>query len=125
MSLNNESSKIPTIGVIVTIYNAEAVISELVSQITQSLSNIDDNYRVLFIDDGSKDSSWIELKRNCEFNSKLKAIKFSRNFGQHTALSAGLQILDAKYIVIMDGDLQESPDNIRLLYDRITKADCD
>jgi glycosyltransferase involved in cell wall biosynthesis len=68
------------------------------------------------VEDGSRDASWDKIELNCMKNAKVKGIKFSRNFGQHYAISAGLQCASGQWVVVMDCDLQDNPKYIKDLY---------
>lgn len=123
--MNDNTLKIRQIGVVVTIYNAQQIIATLVEELVTQLIKMNLTYEVVFVEDGSNDASWSELEKCCVKNENLKAIRLSRNFGQHVAISAGLNSVDAEYVVLMDGDLQENPSNIGILYDRILHTDAD
>lgn len=75
-----------------------------------------DNFEIIIIDDGSTDSTWKRIEEIGEKNSKLKGIKFSRNFGHHYAITAGIAESSGDWVVVMDGDLQDRPEVIPDLY---------
>ena len=79
------------ICVVAPIYNEELTISEFVKQVTNTLTQISVDYEIILVDDGSKDNSWEKIKKEVLSNSKIRGIKFSRNFGHHYAISAGLR----------------------------------
>jgi glycosyltransferase involved in cell wall biosynthesis len=107
------------ISVVAPIYNEEQTISEFVKQVTNTLNQISIDYEIILVDDGSNDNSWEKIKTEVISNSNIRGIKLSRNFGHHYAISAGLHKANAKWIVVMDSDLQDRPDVIKDLY---TKA---
>lgn len=97
------------ISVISPVYRAENIVQELVSRITTHIKAITDNYEIILVEDGSPDNSWIEIEKQCRINDKVVGIKLSRNFGQHYALTAGLQECTGDYAIVMDCDLQDDP----------------
>lgn len=106
----------PELSIIVPIYNEAPIISELYNRVSQSVSGITKSYEILFVNDGSKDSSIQELKKIATTDSHVLYINFSRNFGHQIAVTAGLHYAKGNAIVIIDGDLQDPPELIPELY---------
>ena len=104
------------ISVVSPVYKAESIVEELVRQIIIHTEEISDNYEIILVDDDSPDNSWAKIRRICANNPKVKGLKLSRNFGQHYAISAGLKYTNGDWIVVMDCDLQDRPDEIPNLY---------
>ncbi len=102
----------PIISVVSTVYLSAKIVDELVKQITGEVSKITSNYEIILVDDNSPDNSWQIISQNCLLDSKVKAIKLSRNFGQQTAISAGMRYATGDFTIIMDGDLQNPPEAI-------------
>jgi dolichol-phosphate mannosyltransferase len=100
------------ISVIIPIYNEEQIIQELYNRLQKSVSQISQNYELLFVNDGSKDHSMLELIKLTQKNSRVFYINFSRNFGHQVAVTAGLDASKGKSVVIIDGDLQDPPELI-------------
>ena len=92
----------PLISVVITVYNEEDNIQPLLEATYSALEAID--YEVILIEDGSTDRTIAEVKKYA--NSRTKLIIFNRNFGQTTALAAGIDMATGEYIATMDGDLQ-------------------
>jgi glycosyltransferase involved in cell wall biosynthesis len=113
------------ISVVAPVYNNATALSELSSRLEATLGGSFSNYEVLFINDGSRDDSLKLLKKLAQNNSHLKVINLSRNFGQHPAICAGFENATGDYIVLMDADLQDSPEDIVKLYEKITSEACD
>jgi dolichol-phosphate mannosyltransferase len=107
------------ISVVVTIYNAEQAIPELLQRLQRSVSSVTADYELIFIDDRSKDQSWKLLKPYAAADNRIKIARMVRNFGQHSAISAGLHLANGDYVVMMDGDLQDEPEVIPELYRQI------
>jgi glycosyltransferase involved in cell wall biosynthesis len=74
------------------------------------------SYEVIFIDDGSRDGTWEEIKKISEANPSIKGIQFNRNFGKSAALQTAFKIAQGEVVITMDADLQDSPDEIPELY---------
>ena len=110
--------------VISPVYKAEEIISELVTRIEDSASKITSDFEIILIDDCSPDGSWKVITDICKKNSKVKGIKFSKNFGQHYAITAGLKESKGDYIIIIDCDLQDDPSYIPEMYKKLLE-DCD
>ena len=104
------------ISVVIPILNEDSLIEELVKRVSNATSEISQDYEIIVVDDGSTDSSWKKLGEVGGKNSKVKGIKFSRNFGHHYALTAGLEVSSGEWVVVMDGDMQDRPEVIPQLY---------
>ena len=104
------------ISVIVPIFNEQKIIGELYDRLKATVSQISENYEFIFVNDGSKDHSLLELLKLSELDERVFYINFSRNFGHQIAVTAGLDICKGKAVVIIDGDLQDPPELIADLY---------
>jgi polyisoprenyl-phosphate glycosyltransferase len=113
--LNMDNVKI---SIISPIYGAASLIPELVSRIEKSVSKISSNYEIILVEDNSPDESWEVIKRLVETNEKIVGLSLSRNFGQQNALNAGFDHSTGDYIVTLDCDLQDEPENIVQLYSK-------
>lgn len=107
---------IPLISIVSPVYQGEKMVSELVRRNVESVSSITDDYEIILVNDASPDNSWEEIMKQCENNSKVKGINLSRNFGQHYAITAGLSYAKGDWVVVMDCDLQDKPEEIPNLY---------
>lgn len=101
----------PLISIVITVYNEEDNIQPLLEATYSALEEID--YEVILIEDGSTDRTVAEVKKYA--NSRTKLIIFNRNFGQTTALAAGIDMAIGEYIATMDGDLQNDPTDIPVM----------
>jgi len=104
------------ISVIIPIFNEQEIIQELYDRIQKTVSQISENYEFIFVNDGSKDNSMLELLKLTEQDERVFYINFSRNFGHQIAVTAGLDKCNGKAVVIIDGDLQDPPELIADLY---------
>lgn len=100
------------ITILIPVLNEEKTIEPLVDLIREVMKKVTKNYDILFVDDGSRDRTFYVLKKIHEKYSNVKIIKFRRNFGKAAALSAGFKEANSKYIITMDGDLQDDPREI-------------
>jgi glycosyltransferase involved in cell wall biosynthesis len=112
------------ISIVIPLFNEEESLSPLWDWIQKTLSD-KYTYEVLFIDDGSKDDSWKVIEGLAKNNSKIRGIKFQRNYGKSAALQKGFEACQGDVVVTMDADLQDSPEEIPELYDMIIKEDYD
>lgn len=98
------------------VYRGEKMVAELVRRNVESVSSITDDYEIILVNDASPDNSWAEIVKQCATNPKVKGINLSRNFGQHYAITAGLHYATGEWVVVMDCDLQDRPEEIPNLY---------
>ena len=96
-------------SLIIPCYNEEEVITKAYNQITEDLKILNENYELIFVNDGSKDNTWNILKSFASNDKRVKLILLSRNFGQEAALRAGLENARGEYIGFIDADLQDPP----------------
>ena len=92
------------------------MVEELVTRIVASVSSITDDFEIILVNDASPDNSWAEIERQCTLNPRVKGLNLSRNFGQHYAITAGLTYSTGEWVVVMDCDLQDRPEEIPNLY---------
>ena len=108
-----------SISVVVPIYNDQEVIAELHRRLRPVLEAITDRYELILVDDGSRDRSWEEMLKVRQANEHVRAVRLSRNFGQQSAIAAGLSLTSNDLIVLMDSDLQDRPEDIPTLIDAL------
>ena len=106
------------ISVVIPVYNEERNLAPLCRRLKSTLSRFSKSYEVIFINDGSSDSSLPELKKLRKADRKIKIVSFSRNFGHMAAVSAGLKAASGKKVVVMDADLQDPPEVITKMYSK-------
>lgn len=113
----------PQISVVIPIYNEEENLPELHRRLKNVLENeLGVSYEIVFVDDGSYDNSWSIIENLYARNRNVKGINFSRNFGHHIAITAGLDYLQGDTVVLMDGDLQDPPEEIPRLYEKFEEG---
>jgi glycosyltransferase involved in cell wall biosynthesis len=109
---------LPTISIVVPLFNEEALAIELNHRLIQAVSGISENWEIVYINDGSRDNTLSLLRQFAKQEARVRYISFSRNFGHQIAISAGIQHARAEAIVIIDGDLQDPPELIPALYSK-------
>jgi glycosyltransferase involved in cell wall biosynthesis len=107
----------PHISIVSPVYNeASATIKTLVERLVRAITNITDDYEIILIDDGSHNDAWESICAIAAVNPMIKGIRLARNFGQHSAIAAGLDHTSGDWVVVMDSDLQDRPEVIPELY---------
>lgn len=109
------------LSVVVPVYNDEEVLHELIDRLKPALLKLTTRFEIILIDDGSADTSWQVIEELCSKEDEITGIKLARNFGQQGAIKAGLDHCSGDYIVIMDSDLQDRPEDIQKLLESIEK----
>lgn len=104
------------LSIVSPVYRAELVLDELVERISNSIPFAFNSYEIILVDDFSPDDSWRKIVQVSKKNENVKGYKLSRNFGQHYAITAGLNQVTGDYIVVLDCDLQDQPEEIEKLF---------
>lgn len=107
------------LSVVIPFLDEEESLPELYAQLKEVCESSDWNYELIFIDDGSKDTGWEHVRRFCNENRHVSAIRFPRNYGKSQALHAGFKKAKGKIVFTMDADLQDSPWEIPSMYQKI------
>src|SRR5919201_7045631 len=100
------------LSVVIPVYGCRPCLNELHRRLTQVLSGLGVTYEIVFVDDRSPDDAWPVLAELSGRDSHVRAVRLSRNFGQHAAITAGLARAQGLRIVVMDCDLQDAPESI-------------
>ncbi len=104
-------------SIIIPIYNEQATIPELLQRLAVVLKSLTEPVEVIFVEDGSKDTSFVQLEAAHRTDPRLKVIRFSRNFGHQIAISAALDMAKGDAVILMDGDLQDPPELLPQMID--------
>ncbi|MFN4150109.1 MAG: glycosyltransferase family 2 protein, partial [Candidatus Sericytochromatia bacterium] len=113
------------ISVVTTLYYSENYINEFYNQIISSLKEITNDFEIIFVNDGSPDNSLevtLELKKN---DSRIKILDLSRNFGHHKAIMTGLSESKGEFVFLIDSDLEENPNLLKVFWNEINNTDFD
>lgn len=108
----------PHISIVVPVYKAERCLDELYNRLKKSLESISPNFEILLVEDSGGDNSWQIIERLAAADHRVLGIQFSRNFGQHYGITAGLDHCHGDWVVVMDCDLQDRPEEIPRLYNK-------
>lgn len=108
----------PHLSIVSPVYNAEKIIPLLVERIERSIQKITSEYEIILVEDCGQDNSWEVIENLAKTNQRVVGIKLSRNFGQHYAITAGLDQSKGDWVVVMDCDLQDQPEEIGKLYNK-------
>lgn len=110
------------LSIVSPVYRAELVLDELVERISNSIPSAFNSYEIILVDDYSPDKSWQKIIEISKKNQNVKGFKLSKNFGQHYAITAGLNQVTGDYIVVLDCDLQDQPEEIEKLFNESKKG---
>jgi dolichol-phosphate mannosyltransferase len=110
------------LSVVIPVYNESSLIKELVKRVKANIKLITEDYEIILVDDGSIDETWQLIGKESLDDNRIKGLKFSRNFGHHYAITAGIHNANGEWAVVMDGDLQDRPEVIPDLYRNALKG---
>lgn len=102
-------SDVAKIGVVVPVYNGTPTLEELHRQLTATLAALTDDWQIVYVDDGSPDASWAMVDQLAAKSARVTALRLIRNYGEHVAITAGLDHVNADHVAIMACDLQDDP----------------
>ncbi len=123
--MNTANRNLPTISVVVPIFNEAGNINILVDTLDKVFQDLNISWEAIFIDDGSDDGSWQELQQLAGEHNNFSIIKFTRNFGKEAAIHAGLVHARASTSLVMDSDLQHPPELIKQMWATFNDAPVD
>jgi len=106
------------ISVVIPVYRCRDTLSSLCQRLDQSLDGVSQAFEIILVNDGCPDQSWDLIQELAASNPRIAGIDLSRNFGQHHAITAGLDVARGDWVVVMDGDLQDQPEEIAGLYEK-------
>jgi len=114
--LHSLSMPRPLISVVIPVYKAEAMLDELYRRLKLALETVTTSFEIVLVEDCGGDHSWNVIERLAATDSRVHGLQFSRNFGQHYGITAGLDHCTGDWVVVMDCDLQDQPEEIPRLY---------
>ena len=113
------------LSILIPVYNSADCLAQTVEKVVSMINSLDVSYEIILIDDASVDSSWKVIKELKQQNNSITGVRFNKNFGQHNALLCGIKMANANYIVTIDDDLEQNPEDIIKLYQAIKKDNYD
>ncbi len=108
----------PHISIVTPVYGCCKSLNNLYERLNKTLSTITNDFEIIMVNDASPDNAWEAIKELAKKDSRVKGINLSRNFGQHKAITAGLDYANGDWVVVMDCDLQDQPEEILKLYNK-------
>jgi dolichol-phosphate mannosyltransferase len=120
--MSSSVSSSPTLSVVVPVYGCVACLELLCSRLEASLETFTSRYEIILVDDRSPDQSWAAILALQETHPAVKGVRLSRNFGQQIAITAGLAAAQGDYVVVMDCDLQDPPERIPEMYNKLREG---
>jgi len=110
------------ISVVTPVYGCAKSLDILYQRLQSTLSTITQEFEIIMVNDASPDDAWEQIKALAKEDARVKGINLSRNFGQHYAITAGLDFAEGEYVVVMDCDLQDQPEEIIKLYNKMQEG---
>ena len=112
----------PTISVVVPVYGSGNVLSELHQRVVTTLEKVALTFELIFVNDASPDNAWQVIQELSAKDARVRGINLSRNFGQYPAITAGLSASKGEWVVVMDCDLQDQPEEIEKMYAKVKEG---
>ena len=117
-----KSLNMPKLSVVIPLYKCSNSIRRLTSRLKLTLEELNLAFELIYINDASPMNDWNIVESECKKDKRVKGINLSRNFGQHYAIAAGLEHAKGEWIVVIDGDLQDQPEEIINLYNKVMEG---
>ena len=105
----------PFLSIVSPVFRAEELVDELVRRLQASVGEVTEDYEIILVDDRSPDGAWARIQAQAARDPRIRGLRLSRNFGQHHALTAGLDRSRGEWVVVLDCDLQDRPEEIPAL----------
>lgn len=122
LSPSDQALPLDDIAVVIPVYMGSAFLRELCLRVTKALETITNNFSIVLVDDRGPDNAWPDIIALGNADKRIRGIQLSRNFGQHHAITAGIDHARARWYVVMDCDLQDAPEDIPLLYAKVQEG---
>ena len=113
------------VSIVIPLYNESESLEELNEWINKSFIDHSFSYEIIYIDDGSNDRSWKIIEEIAKRDNNVKGISFNRNYGKSQALRVGFDECQGKYVATLDADLQDSPEEIPAMIDKLVNNNLD
>lgn len=110
------------VSVVVPLYNEAGTLEELHRRLCAALQTLSGSYEIIYVDDGSRDGTYEILRKLHQQDPKVKVIVFNRNYGQHAAVLSGFEKSEGQFVVTLDGDLQNPPEEIPRLLEKLKEG---
>jgi putative glycosyltransferase len=113
------------LSIVTTMFKSEGTIAEFIRRASVAAAQITDDFEIVVVDDGSPDKSLAITTELAASDPRLKIVELSRNFGHHKALMTGLRHASGDFCLLIDSDLEEPPETLGILWDKLKKDDLD
>jgi polyisoprenyl-phosphate glycosyltransferase len=113
-----KDSSSPHLSIVVPVYGSQDVLGELYERVRTTVEKITPQFELILVNDASPDNAWVAIKALAAQDVRVRGLNLSRNFGQYPAITAGLQASKGEWIVVMDCDLQDQPEEIEKMYEK-------
>lgn len=113
-----ERSTAPRLSVVIPVYGSDNVLPELHRRLVAAVEPITKEFEIILVNDGSPDNAWQVIQELCKSDARVRGLNLSRNFGQYPAITAGLAASIGEWVVVMDCDLQDQPEEIPRMYEK-------
>lgn len=110
------------VSVVVPVYRSESTLHMLHGRLVSTLEDVTPDFEIIFVDDCGDDGSWVEIERLASLDSRVRGIRLSRNYGQHNAILCGIRASEFPVIVTLDDDLQNPPEEIPKLLEKLASG---
>lgn len=117
--------RLPVVSIVIPVYNENYSLRELLASVERAMAAFGQRYEILFIDDGSTDGTFATLKSFAQTNERVRIMSFRRNLGKSPALLCGFENARGRYILTMDADLQDDPEDLERMYEQLISEDAD
>jgi undecaprenyl-phosphate 4-deoxy-4-formamido-L-arabinose transferase len=124
-SLEHTPSASPGLSLVIPVYRSHDILRELYSRIVSAIEPFDNNFELIFVEDCGGDRSWEVIEDLSRHDARIRGLRLARNFGQHNALLCGIRAAQGDIIVTLDDDLQNPPEEIPKLLEKLHESDCD
>jgi len=111
-----------SLSIVIPVYNEEESLPLLYEKLVSTLATINYDYEIIYVDDGSHDTSFALLEQLAQQDTKVKVIKFTRNYGQTAALAAGIDHAQKEAVIFLDADLQNDPSDIPMMLAKLNEG---
>jgi glycosyltransferase involved in cell wall biosynthesis len=110
-------SKAPYVSIVTPVYGCRTCLAQLYSRLAAVLTRITPDFEIIMVNDASPDGAWEIIEELAQRDPRVKGINLSRNFGQHQAITAGLDYTTGEWVIVMDCDLQDQPEQIPVMFE--------
>jgi len=118
-------ASVPDLSIVATVYNDAEVVSPLVQEIFAAAEPLEISIEVVLVDDHSSDDTGGAIRAECQRDPRVRGLTLARNYGQQIAVSAGIDAANGRYLIVMDGDLQNPPAAIPRIYAELCSSGAD